>query len=62
MSKLLDMVDDGEPHEGDAASDAHGACRGPSDVALGSALGVRTASGARRLAPGQARHQQGDLG
>jgi hypothetical protein len=39
-----EAVDDGEPDEGDAASDAHGARCGPSGIALGSALGVRVAS------------------
>jgi hypothetical protein len=50
-----EAVDDGEPDEGDAASYAHGARRGPSGVAPGSALSVRVA---RRAAP-PARQERG---
>jgi hypothetical protein len=50
-----EAVDDGEPDEGDAASYAHGARRGPSGVTPGSALSVRVA---RRAAP-PARQERG---
>jgi hypothetical protein len=40
---LEEAVDDGEPDEGDAASDIHGARHGPSGVASRSAFGIRVA-------------------